>query len=212
MRFTFFCLLFLLSLVEGARGADFSNWRQDTPHGNEIAYDDWGTGSSILVHCRRSVDRVGVAGLRRWYFYGEAVVGELDDAAEHRYFAFDESTCETTYFSDRTAFDRYIERSDLRPRLWTRWHDSHHGVIYSSVRCFACRPVQGLLLWFILGALPLRLAAALAIGSGAIGAVWAVTRIVRSRFDLRRARTGIAILLIAGLAVRLILDVYPHSL
>ena len=198
-------------LTTGVYGADFSNWWQDTPYGNEIAYDDWGTGSSIFVHCRRERNRSGVDDLRRWYFYRNTIVGELDDAAGHRYFAFNESTCETSYFTDRREFNRYIERSDLRPRLWTRWYDSYHGVIYSSVRCFACRPGRILLLWFVSAALPLQIVAVLMIGCGAAAATRSAAWAVRTGPNRRLVRNGVTILLIVGLIARVALDVYPHS-
>ena len=188
-------LIFITTISAHSFGADFSNWGQNTPNGNEIYYDNWGTGYLISIRCQQEGIYSGIDNLDRWYFYDNKVVSKLTSKSDNSYFIFNEIDCRTYYFSTLEDFETYILRHKIRPKLWTRWYSSYHGKLYTSVNCFLCT-VDNL----VFGVLILILT------------IWGFVYFIRNKFNVGAIKRILFIIWILSITTRLLLDIYPQSI
>ncbi|WP_338815447.1 hypothetical protein V9L05_22850 (plasmid) [Bernardetia sp. Wsw4-3y2] len=98
-----------------------------TPYGNEI--DNW-TGNTLKVNGKEQL-----TGLKEWHFYKGFIIGKCScyppfnnrEKAERQqlgsYFVFNEKNNQSHFFETELEWDIFLEQNNLKPILWTRWHD-----------------------------------------------------------------------------------------
>ena len=169
-------LLLFLTLPHFAFCGDFSEWWYDTPGGNILAYESWGDGDRVMLHCRDVLIQKGKGQyddpildyIERWYFYQNHVVGIYWKNDVRGYFIFNETDCSCQTFDNIQAFDERRAAHHAKPTFWTRWYDDSDMDAYRFLPDFS-----GLFfLLFLLGIL-------------AILAVLYIIQLIKTRFSLK---------------------------
>jgi len=119
------CLCVFVTSAANAR-IGLADWEIVTPGGNRINnFSD----RSIYLKDGQHLD-----GLKRWYFYHDHVVGELEDG--RGWFVVNEETSEIIGQTDEAKWRAIVQELGLKPKLWTRWWDSDPTVLTNGLFWF----------------------------------------------------------------------------
>lgn len=127
-RLPAFLLLLLITLRLNAI-VGLSDWRESSPNG--LVMDNFsGNGTSLHLDGNEILSEI-----RAWYFYKGHIIGSRDSAwtyidpisfenleAQSGYFVVHEKSRRLMQFSDYNSWKSHLEKSDLVPKLWTRWY------------------------------------------------------------------------------------------
>lgn len=189
-------LIFLFGHSINLNAGGISTWSQTTPYGNIIWFESAYPSEWNYITCGQSktnsdfTSRDITLKIDSWYFYKGYVAGILSDSA--KYFIFNEQTCQMRIFQGKPQFLEYCQSNDIKPNIWTRWHNDFYGYFYSNVECGFC----------IISNLVRSLTALLI-----------TLAVLFFAIKLKNRITYILLLLwLVILTARLILDMYPQSL
>ncbi len=163
-------------------------WRQKTPYGNEI--DNFTDGFTLYLGNEITVKNIG-----KWYFYKGHSIGDIGEYGQpKKYFVADELKKEVKYFDEEIEWENYINKEDLSPIIWTRWHHNNWKVLDDTVLIFY--------LFYFFVSIPLTILFVVAV----------VRAYRREKFKINKPYT-ITVLVTLGLIVlRAVLDAFPQSI
>ena len=110
-------LVFLLTTAKSF-ALGIGEWENTTPGGNRIVHDQW--SDTITLYLNYGFVHQ-IAGLSRWYFYKDHIIGEYNNGGKY-YFIVDEDDGHVDTFHTRQEWQKYISDNSLNPSMWTRWY------------------------------------------------------------------------------------------
>lgn len=173
-----------------------SSWSQETPYGNELWYECTGENEWITLIYRGDFDGSNVDHVKEWYFYKGHIIGKLDQGRSlgDKYFIFNDADGYAVGFSSETAFEKALAQKGLKPSIWTRWYNTHWGVLYKDVSCFLCCTEAFFLDFFIICTL-----------------LFLLVKLIRKKGRSRKHYLWITCAFVAVVIIRVLLDIYPQS-
>lgn len=189
----------LILLCSSSLYADFGNWYQETRSGSTVSnikcYDRYRIG----INCKRrneELDNCGhqVSDVGRWFFYKDNILGEFTELSSHKYFIFNESSCELLTFVSSAEFKEETCLQGLEPKLFKRWHNSNWGFFISTGDI-------GFGMTLIIVKIPILILIAIILVIG----------LYRTKCDLSHSFTRVTIVVVVIIILRLLLDVFPQS-
>lgn len=161
------------------------DWQNKTPGGN-IMGDPGGGTILTLTNSNQTIEHIS-----RWYFYRKHIVGQTNSG----YFIVNEATGEVKRFTEFSQWNEILVQMALSPSIWTRW--------YSDNWKFYERMLFAIFFIGLLALLPLLFFLFRGLNNWLSG---------ESKFRLRKPHLIAIVAIVAVIATRILLDVYPQSL
>lgn len=129
MRLILNFLLFISIPFSAKAIVGLADWQEKTPNG--LVINNF-SGARTTIHLDNSkfIDNV-----EAWYFYKDFIVGFTDTTWEiidpitfenlqnqPGYFVIQEKTKTLFTFADHSEWTKFLEKKELKPKLWTRWY------------------------------------------------------------------------------------------